>query len=133
MTYIGEIPENLNFTKEHEWVRFDGHIAVMGITDYAQHALTDVVFVELPEIGKKVQQLKPFCVVESVKSVSDIYAPISGDVVEVNKDLREKPEYINKDAYSKGWIAKIEFSDKSETSNLMDHKGYKKYLEGLKH
>ena len=133
MSDTGKIPENLKYTKEHEWVKIEGDTATMGITDYAQHALTDIVFVELPEKGKKIEQLKPFCIVESVKSVSDVFAPMSGEVIEINNTLGDNPENINKDPYSTGWIAKLKVSDAGETSNLMGHEEYKKYLEGLKH
>lgn len=131
MAYIGKIPENLKYTKEHEWVKADNGIAIAGITDYAQHALTDIVFVELPEAGKRVEQFKPFCVVESIKSVSDVFAPLSGEVIDVNSELAEKPEYINKDPYTSGWIAKIKVSNESELNNLMAAEEYKNYLEGL--
>lgn len=133
MGYIGKVPENLKYTKEHEWVKIEGSTALVGITDYAQHALTDVVFVELPEKGKKAEQFKPFCVVESVKSVSDIFAPVSGDVIEVNSALGENPECINQEPYGNGWIAKIKISDILEINNLMGHLDYKNYLERAGH
>ena len=129
----GEIPEGLKYTKEHEWIKVGGNEGTAGITDYAQHALTDVVFVELPEIGKKVQQFKSFCTIESVKSVSDVFAPTSGEVIGVNKELSGKPELINQDPYGNGWIAKIKISNKDELNNLMDAAQYKTYLEGLGH
>lgn len=129
----GEIPEGLKYTKEHEWIKVDGNEGIVGITDYAQHALTDVVFVELPETGKEVQQLKAFCTIESVKSVSDVFAPASGEVIGANKELSGKPELVNQDPYSNGWIAKIKISNKDELNNLMDAAQYKTYLEGLGH
>ncbi|MAG91822.1 glycine cleavage system protein H [Candidatus Woesearchaeota archaeon] len=132
MKFIGNIPDNLRYTKEHEWVKLENDTAIIGITDYAQHALTDIVFVELPEKGKKVEQLKPLCIVESVKSVSDVFAPISGEVAEVNSELSEKPENINQDPYENGWIAKLKVVNNDELNNLMDSENYKKYLEGLK-
>lgn len=131
MEYMSKILKDLKYTKEHEWVKLDGAIAAIGITDYAQHALTDVVFVELPEVGKKVEQFKPFCVVESIKSVSDVFAPVSGEVIEANNELSNKPEHINKEPYRNGWIAKIKVSDDKELNNLMDAEEYKNYLEGL--
>ena len=131
MEYIPQIPENLKYTKEHEWVKLENDIVSIGISDYAQHALTDIVFVELPEAGKKVEQLKPLCVVESVKSVSDVFAPMSGEVVEVNKELSEKPESINQDPYGAGWVVKLKISNTDEINNLMSPEEYKKYLEGL--
>ena len=133
MDFIGEIPQDLKYTKEHEWIKVNGNEGTVGITDYAQHALTDIVFVELPEIGKKVQQLKSFCTIESVKSVSDIFAPASGEVIGTNKNVSEKPELVNNDTYGNGWIAKIKISNKDELNNLMDAQQYKEYLEGLGH
>ena len=103
----------------------------MGITDYAQHALTDVVFVELPSVGKKVQQFKQLCVIESVKSVSDGFYPMSGEVVEANNEIGEKPELVNQAPYDSAWIAKIRISDEKELKNLMDSQGYRQHLEGL--
>lgn len=133
MSYVGKIPENLSYTKEHEWLSVDNGTATVGITDYAQHALTDVVFVELPNVGKKVQQFKQLCVIESVKSVSDVFAPVSGGVVEANKEVSEKPEFVNSDPYGAGWIAKIKISDEKELRNLMDNHKYRQHLEGLSH
>lgn len=133
MKYIGKIPEELRYTKEHEWVKIENAQGIMGITDYAQHALTDVVFVELPLIYKKVEQFKTLCVIESVKSVSDVFAPMSGSVMEVNNNLSDKPEHVNQDPYGNGWIVKIKISNESEVKNLMKSHEYKKYLEGLEH
>lgn len=133
MDYTGDIPQDLKYTKEHEWIKAEGDEGTVGITDYAQHALTDVVFVEVPETGKKVQQFKSFCTIESVKSVSDVFAPASGDVVSVNNELSEKPENVNKDPYGDGWIAKIKIANVKELGNLMSAEQYKKYLEGLGH
>ena len=133
MDFVGEVPEGLKYTKEHEWIKVEGNEGTVGITDYAQHALTDVVFVELPEAGKKVQQLKAFCTIESVKSVSDVFAPASGEVIAANKNVSEKPELVNNDPYGNGWIAKIKISNKSEINSLMDAQQYKSYLEGLGH
>ena len=130
---VGNVPEGLKYTKEHEWIKVEGNEGTIGITDYAQHALTDVVFVELPEVGKNVQQLKAFCTIESVKSVSDVFAPASGEVIDANKELSGKPELINQDPYGNGWIAKIKVSNKSEINSLMDAAQYKTYLEGLGH
>ena len=131
--YTGEIPSNLKYTKEHEWAKAEHDTAIIGITDYAQHALTDVVFVELPEVGKKVHQFKPLCVIESVKSVSDVFAPFSGEVVEVNNELSSNPEFVNQSPYEKGWIAKIKIHDKKEEQNLMDNHHYVKHLEHAGH
>jgi glycine cleavage system H protein len=120
--------DGLKYTKEHEWVKVEGDIAVVGISDFAQDQLTDIVFIELPEVGKKVEQGKSFCAVESVKSVSDIFAPVSGEVVEANKELENKPELVNEDPYGKGWVAKIKISDKAELDNLMSAEEYKKFV-----
>jgi glycine cleavage system H protein len=133
MSYSSKIPDGLKYTKEHEWAKFDGNIATVGITDYAQHSLTDIVFVELPKPGNKVQQFKALCVVESVKSVSDIFSPVSGEVIEPNHELGSSPGDINTDPYGKGWIAKVHIESREDASRLMDAAGYKKYLEGLSH
>ena len=133
MNYIGDIPHGLHYTKEHEWVKLEGPTATVGVTDYAQHALTDVVFVELPKIGKLVQQGKPLCVIESVKSVSDVFAPLSGEVIESNESLSSSPESVNNSPYGDGWIAKLKVGDASEVHKLMSEEQYKKYLEGLDH
>ncbi len=119
-----EIPENLLYTKEHEWIRVDGQDAVIGITQFAQDQLGDIVFVELPEIGTPIEQESPFGLVESVKTVSDLYAPVSGTVTAVNKDLEEHPEQVNDEPYSKGWIIKIELADENELKSLMSPEKY---------
>jgi len=126
-------PENLRYTKEHGWAKLEGDSVSIGISDFAQHQLTDVVFVELPEVGKKVEQMKNLCTVESVKSVSDVFSPVNGEVVEVNKELEDKPELINKYPYSKGWIAKIRIKDKAELGKLMSAEEYKKFVSESKH
>ncbi len=122
-----ETPGDLKYSKEHEWARIDGDVAVVGVTDFAQGQLTDVVYVELPEIGKKVEQDGNLCVVESVKSVSDIFSPVAGEVVEANGELPDKPELVNSDPYGKGWIAKIRFSDKGEFDKLMSADEYNEF------
>ena len=119
-----EVPENLLYTQEHEWVRVDGKDAVVGITQCAQDELGDIVFVELPETGTLIEQESPFGVVESVKTVSDLYAPVSGTITAVNKDLEAHPEQVNNEPYSKGWIIKIELTDKNELKNLMSPEDY---------
>lgn len=113
-------PVDLKYTKEHEWIKIESDTGTVGITDFAQHALTDVVFVELPEIGRKVEQFKQAATIESVKSVSDIYAPVSGEIIEVNNDLEENPEIINKDPFGNGWVFKIKINNKKEIDNLME-------------
>ena len=122
-------PENLKYTKEHEWVKVEGDTAVMGITDFAQKQLTDIVFVELPEKGKKAEKGKQLCVVESVKSVSDVFAPVSGEVIEVNEKLKDSPEMVNKEPYGSGWMAKIKIANKSELNELMSAKQYEEHTK----
>ncbi|HVL47821.1 MAG TPA: glycine cleavage system protein GcvH [Candidatus Thermoplasmatota archaeon] len=124
-----KVPEHLRYTAEHEWVRVEGKVATLGITDYAQDALTDVVFVELPDVGESFKHGDSMGVVESTKSVSDIYAPVSGKIVEVNTALEDKPELLNDDPYGEGWFAKIEMSDPSEAGKLLDAAGYRKTIE----
>jgi len=128
-----EIEENLLYTKEHEWVSIEDNIATMGITDYAQEALGDVTYVELPVEETEVEQFEQFVCVESVKAASDIYTPIGGKVTEVNRKLEDTPGLINKDCYGKGWIAKIEVRDMDESTNLMSAEEYRNYLESLAH
>jgi len=121
-----ENPKELKYTKEHEWVKVDGDTATVGITDYAQNALTDIVFIELPEIGKKVDKMKTVAVIESVKSVSDIYSPVSGEIIEVNETLNDDPAKVNKDPFGEGWIFKIKITNKDELNNLMPVDEYNK-------
>jgi glycine cleavage system H protein len=119
-----EVPENLLYTQEHEWVRVDGKKAVVGITQFAQDQLGDIVFVELPEVGTLIEQESPFGVVESVKTVSDLYAPVSGTVTASNKDLEAHPEQVNSEPYGTGWIIEIEISDEKELEKLMSSDDY---------
>jgi glycine cleavage system H protein len=123
-----EFPEDLKYSKEHEWVLVEGSVATVGITDYAQDQLGDIVFVELPAVGDKASKEDAFGVVESVKAVSDIYAPVSGKVVEVNDDLPENPEMLNEDPYGDGWIIKIEMNDPEELQDLMTASEYEEYV-----
>lgn len=118
-------PENLKYTKDHEWIKIDGDIGTIGITDYAQGELGDVVFVELPAISMALKQHDSFGTIEAVKAVSDLYAPVSGSVVEINAELEKTPEIVNKDPYNAGWMVKIKFSNTSELSGLLDVAGYK--------
>ncbi len=124
-----DFPEELKYTEEHEWVLVEEDIVTIGITDFAQEQLGDVVFVELPEAGDEVEAGKTFGVVESVKAVSDIYAPVSGEVVEVNDELPEEPETINSSPYDDGWLIKIKLSDPSELDELMDADAYQEFIE----
>jgi len=119
-----EFPEELKYTEEHEWVMVEKDLAVIGISDFAQDALGDVVFVELPEVGTVLEAGKAFGVVESVKAVSDIYAPISGTVEEINEDLVEAPEIINTSPYEDGWMIKIRMNDAADADKLMDAETY---------
>lgn len=123
-----EFPEDLRYSKEHEWVLVEGNIATVGITEFAQEQLGDVVFVELPAVGDKVSKEDAFGVVESVKAVSDVYAPLSGTVLEINDDLPATPEILNEDPYGDGWIIKIELSDATEIEDLMSAAEYEQYL-----
>jgi glycine cleavage system H protein len=120
-------PKDYKYTKEHEWIHADGNTATIGITDHAQEALGDIVFVELPKAGAQLQAGKSFGTVESVKAVSDLYAPASGKVVEVNDALNQSPEKINKDAHS-AWILKMELANPSELNNLLSADDYQKYV-----
>jgi len=126
---MADIEEHLLYTKEHEWINIeDEETVTMGITDYAQEQLGDVTFVELPEVGDEVEQFEEIASVESVKAASDIYSPISGEVVETNGDLEEEPGLINKSPYHKGWLVKIKVSDQDEKNNLMIAEEYREFL-----
>ena len=125
---MSNIPEALRYTKDHEWAKMEDGRARIGITDHAQQELTDVVFVELPRVGKVVKQGEPMGVVESVKAVSEIFAPLSGTVVEVNKILEDRPEIVNKDPYGEGWIVVLQTADASEPNGLMDAAGYRAHI-----
>ena len=117
-------PDDLAYSREHEWVRVDGGRATIGITSFAADELGDIVFVELPEVGAALSQFASFGVVESVKAVSDLYAPISGEVVEVNDALRESPELLNADPFGEGWIARVELANRGELDSLLDASAY---------
>ncbi len=123
------IPQELKYTKEHEWVRIEGDKAVFGITDHAQSALGDITFVELPEKGKEIKQSQSISTVESVKAASDVYAPLSGIVEEVNEALRDTPETINSSPYENGWICSVNIADTSEQADLMSASEYERYLK----
>jgi len=120
-------PENLRYTKEHEWVRVEGEIGTIGITFHAQQELGDIVYVDLPKVGAHIQQHKTIGSVESVKAVSDIYTPVSGEVVEVNATLAESPEILNKDPYNAGWLVKIKLSEPDEAGKLLTAAEYQAY------
>jgi glycine cleavage system H protein len=118
------IPKELRYSEEHEWLKVDGNNVIIGITDFAQHELGDIVFVELPEVGAEVQANEPFGSVESVKTVSELYAPVSGKVVEVNTELSDSPELVNESPYEKAWMIVVEPSDMSEIEGLMSAEQY---------
>jgi glycine cleavage system H protein len=122
-------PENLKYSKEHEWVRADGKIAAIGITDYAQDSLGDVVYAEVPPVGKEFAAGQEFGVVESVKSVSSLYCPVSGKVVERNEALEKKPELVNDSPYENGWIIKVEMANPAELNGLLSAVDYQKLLK----
>jgi glycine cleavage system H protein len=124
------IPPELRYSTDHEWVRVEGNVATIGITEFAQDALGDVVFVEIPERGSTVAAGESFTEVESTKSVSDIYAPVSGSIVDVNDSLEATPELLNSDPYGDGWICRIEFADSAELDGLLDADGYRALTEG---
>lgn len=125
------IPEDLSYTEEHEWVSQDSEICTVGITDYAQSELGDIVFVELPEVGESVKQGQPFGTIEAVKTVSDLFAPISGEVVEINQSLEESAEQINNDPYGDGWIIKLRMEDQRDLTQLLSAKDYADVLSNV--
>ncbi len=126
-----EVIDHYLYTKEHEWVNIDDNIATVGISEYAQSALGDITYVELPSVDTEVDQFEELISVESVKAASDIFSPMSGKIIEVNGELESEPELMNKYCYSKGWIAKLEISELEEKSNLMTAEEYQKFLEGI--
>lgn len=123
-----EVKEGLYYTKEHEWARVDGDRVYVGITDYAQKQLKDIVFIELPKVGASVKGGAQLCVVESVKATSDVFSPVSGEVVEVNGELESGSQVLNEDPYGRGWIAVVKMSDPSELKKLMSDKEYVKFV-----
>jgi len=124
-------PKNLKYHREHDWAYVDGDTAVFGLTDYAQETLGDIVFVELPEVGAEVTAGTPYAEVESVKSVSEVYAPLSGSVIEVNEEVVDAPEIINESPYDDGWLIKIKLSDPGEIDDLMSEEEYAELVAGL--
>jgi glycine cleavage system H protein len=126
-------PKDFKFTKEHEWAKRENDKARIGITEYAQGELGDIVYVELPKVGREIKQGESIITIESVKSVSDVYAPVSGKIAAVNQELESKPELINQSAHDKGWICVIEMSKPDELKNLMDATAYEKHIGSLKH
>jgi glycine cleavage system H protein len=123
-----DIPGDLRYSEEDEWARLDGSRVTTGVTDYAQQQLGDIVYVELPEVGRVLELGEPFGVIESVKAVSDLYAPVAGEVVEVNEILTEQPETVNEDCYGEGWMIAIDIENESALANLLDAAGYTKHV-----
>ena len=121
-------PKNLKYHKEHDWARIEGDVAVLGVTDYAQESLGDIVYIELPEVGAEVTAGASYAEIESVKAVSDVYAPVSGTVLEANEEVVDAPELINESAYEDGWLIKIKLSDPSEADDLMTAEEYEEML-----
>ncbi len=125
---MADVPNNLKYTEDHEWVKLDGDIATIGITDYAQGELGDVVFLELPEVDEEFGQGDTMGSIEAVKTVADVYAPISGKVIEINEKLDDAPETVNQDPYGEGWFVKVQVSDKTELDGLMDAEAYGQHI-----
>jgi glycine cleavage system H protein len=123
-----QLPEGLFYTKEHEWVKVEGELAVVGLTHFAQDQLGDITYVELPEVGTGLDQMGEMCVVESVKAAADVYSPLGGVVAEVNEALQDAPELINQDCYGRGWLVKLKEFDRAELDNLLDGAAYLKLL-----
>jgi glycine cleavage system H protein len=123
-------PADLKYSKEHEWIKIEGDIGIIGVTNFAQEQLTDIVFVELPDKGRKVEVGKQMAVIESVKSVSDIFSPVDGEVIEINEKLKDNPETINNDPYGEGWIVKIKMENKDGLNSLMSAEDYEKSISG---
>ena len=123
-----EYKDDVKYTKEHEWVKLEGEVATVGITDYAQRQLGDVVFIELPEAGAQVEQMKPFGVIEAVKAVSDLFSPVTGEVTEVNSALQSESNLINSDPYGQGWIIKVKVTETKELETLLSPDDYRKLV-----
>lgn len=130
---MANVPEELRYSKTHEWVKLEGSVATIGITDFAQGELSDIVMVELPKVGASVKAEDSIGVIEAVKAVSDLYSPVSGKIAEVNDKLSSAPETINSDPYGEGWIAKLELADPGEVEKLMDAAAYKEFMATAEH
>jgi glycine cleavage system H protein len=120
-----DLPQNLKYTKEHEWVKIDDDILMVGITDHAQSELGDIIFIEFPDLNQVISKDEPFGTIEAVKTVADLFAPVSGKIIEINQDLEDNPELVNSDPYGEGWIVKITDFDKSQLDALLDSNNYK--------
>ena len=123
-----DLPQNLKYTKEHEWVKIDDDILMVGITDHAQSELGDIIFIEFPDLNQVISKDEPFGTIEAVKTVADLFAPVSGKIIEINQDLEDNPELVNSDPYGEGWIVKITDFDKSQLDALLDSNNYKKII-----
>ncbi len=124
-------PEDLKYTKEHEWIKIENDEGVIGITDYAQDQLGDIVYVELPEAGETFNAMESFGSIDSVKTSSELYIPVSGEVIEVNEDVIDRPELVNEDPYGKGWLIKIRITNPEDLKNLLDASAYRTFIENL--
>jgi len=120
-----DLPQNLKYTKEHEWVKIDGDLLIVGITDHAQSELGDIIFIEFPTLNQVISKDEPFGTIEAVKTVADLFAPVSGKIIVINQDLEDSPELVNSDPYGEGWIVKISDFDKSQLDALLDSNNYK--------
>ena len=127
---MSQVPSDLKYAKSHEWVRVSGDVATVGITDHAQHELTDVVFVELPDVGRKVKAAEACAVVESVKTASDIYSPVSGEIIEINKTATNDPSLVNREPFAGGWFFKIKLANPAEVSTMLSPEQYKAQING---
>ena len=123
------LPEDLKYTKEHEWLKVDGETAIIGITEHAQSELGDIIFIEFPNVDQKIEKNEPFGTIEAVKTVADLFAPVSGKVIEINETLEDNPEFVNSDPYVNGWIVKVSISDISEMEELMSADKYRRLIK----
>ena len=123
-----DLPQNLKYTREHEWVKIDGDLLIVGITDHAQSELGDIIFIEFPDLNQVISKDEPFGTIEAVKTVADLFAPVSGKIIEINQDLEDNPELVNSDPYGEGWIVKITDFDKSQLDALLDSNNYEEII-----
>ncbi|MAP71283.1 MAG: glycine cleavage system protein H [Candidatus Marinimicrobia bacterium] len=123
-----DLPQNLKYTKEHEWVKIDGDLLIVGITDHAQSELGDIIFIEFPDLSQMISKDDSFGTIEAVKTVADLFAPVSGKIIEINQDLEDNPELVNSDPYGEGWIVKITDFDKSQLDALLDSNNYEEII-----
>ena len=123
------LPEDLKYTKEHEWLKVDGETAIIGITEHAQSELGDIIFIEFPNVDQKIEKNEPFGTIEAVKTVADLFAPVSGKVIKINETLEDNPEFVNSDPYVNGWIVKVSISDISEMEELMSADKYEELIK----